>query len=41
MYPSIMISNNICSTTLVRNKENNSESDNISPTLKLDILKYC
>jgi DNA polymerase I len=32
MYPSIMISNNICSTTLVRNKEDNSELDNISPT---------
>ena len=31
MYPSIMISNNICSTTLVRNDNEISESDNISP----------
>ncbi|MAV60240.1 MAG: hypothetical protein CND89_01560 [Marine Group II euryarchaeote MED-G38] len=31
MYPSIMISNNICSTTLVRNEKDNSEEDNISP----------
>jgi DNA polymerase I len=31
MYPSIMISKNICSTTLVRSDKENSNSDNISP----------
>ena len=34
MYPSIMISNNICSTTLVRD-DNEDESHSVSPTTSL------